>query len=136
MPSRYEASSATAKAFTGIETLIGPAAASFESPLYVADNVSVATVKPVTLVDAVPAGSAAALINRNPAPVETYNDLDGEVCTFFRVLREESEKLIKAIGLTPFSREEFALACKLDPKCKPLERPGVFTSALVKSGRD
>lgn len=72
------------------------------------------------------AGSGAVLLNRRPSPVETYNDLDGEVCNFFRMLRDEKEKLVKAIGLTPFSREEFALACKLDPKCSPLERARRF----------
>jgi DNA adenine methylase len=55
-------------------------------------------------------GSAAVLLNRNPAPVETYNDLDGEVVNFFRVLRQEKEALLEAIGLTPFSRAEFELA--------------------------
>lgn len=55
-------------------------------------------------------GSAAVLLNREPSPVETYNDLDGEVVNFFRVLREHKEALIEAIGLTPFSREEFELA--------------------------
>ncbi|OUL19507.1 DNA adenine methylase [Nostoc sp. 106C] len=55
-------------------------------------------------------GSAAVLLNRNPSPVETYNDLDGEVVNFFRVLREQKENLIEAIGLTPFSREEFEIA--------------------------
>src|SRR5258708_21162051 len=30
------------------------------------------------------AGSAAVLLNRPPSPVETYNDLEGEVCNFFR----------------------------------------------------
>jgi DNA adenine methylase len=29
------------------------------------------------------AGSAAILINREPSPIETYNDLDGEVVNFF-----------------------------------------------------
>jgi DNA adenine methylase len=56
-------------------------------------------------------GSAAVLINREPSPVETYNDLDGEVTNFFRVLRNEGDKLTRAIGLTPFSREEFFIAC-------------------------
>lgn len=55
-------------------------------------------------------GSAAVLLNRPPAAVETYNDLDGEVVNFFRVLRGEKERLIEAIGLTPFSREEFSEA--------------------------
>jgi DNA adenine methylase len=56
------------------------------------------------------AGSAAVLLNRDPSPVETYNDRDGEVVHFFRVLRDQKEKLIEAIGLTPFSREDFACA--------------------------
>ena len=55
-------------------------------------------------------GSGAALINRPPSPVETYNDLDGEVVNFFRVLREQRDELISSIQLTPFSREEFFIA--------------------------
>lgn len=55
-------------------------------------------------------GSAAVLINREPSLVETYNDVHGEVVNFFRVLREQGETLTKAIGLTPFSREEFEAA--------------------------
>lgn len=55
-------------------------------------------------------GSAAVLLNRQPSPVETYNDIDGEVANFFRVLRDQKERLIEAIGLTPFSREEFYLS--------------------------
>lgn len=71
-------------------------------------------------------GSAAVLLNRSPSPVETYNDLDGEVATFFRVLRDRKHALVEAIGLTPFSREEFALACKLDPNVTALERARRF----------
>ena len=61
------------------------------------------------------AGSAAVLLNRAPAPVETYNDLDGEVAHFFRVLRDDADELIRRIGLTPFSREEFHHACEPPP---------------------
>jgi len=57
-------------------------------------------------------GSAAVLLNRLPSPVETYNDLDGEVVNFFRALREHKETLIEQIGLTPFSREELRQACE------------------------
>ncbi len=56
------------------------------------------------------AGSAAVLINREPSSVETYNDMDGDVANFFRALRVQKEELIEAIGLTPFSREEFEKA--------------------------
>lgn len=57
-------------------------------------------------------GSAAVLINRSPSPVETYNDIDSELVTFFRVLRDQKDALIEAIGLTPFSREELQRACR------------------------
>jgi DNA adenine methylase len=72
-------------------------------------------------------GSAAVLLNRIPAPVETYNDLDGEVVNFFRVLRDQPDELIKSIGLTPFSREELRIAVK-EPKSDlpPLERARCF----------
>lgn len=53
------------------------------------------------------AGSAAVLLNRRPAHVETYNDIDGDLVNFFRVLRDRHEELIRAISFTPFSREEF-----------------------------
>ena len=56
-------------------------------------------------------GSAAVLLNREPSPVETYNDIDGELVNFFRVLRNQKEALIEVIGLTPFSREELEIAC-------------------------
>jgi DNA adenine methylase len=72
------------------------------------------------------AGSAAVLLNRAPSLIETYNDLDGEVANFFRVLREQGDELTRQIGLTPFSREEFAIACKLDPDASALERARRF----------
>jgi DNA adenine methylase len=71
-------------------------------------------------------GSAAVLLNREPVPVETYNDIDGELVNFFRVLRDREEELIKAIGLTPFSREEFRLAISPEPNLSDLERARRF----------
>ena len=72
-------------------------------------------------------GSAAVLLNREPSPVETYNDIDGDVVNFFRVLREQKEALVEAIGLTPFSREEFALAVSsTDANLTDLERARRF----------
>lgn len=72
------------------------------------------------------AGSGAVLMNREPSPVETYNDIDGEVVNFFRVLRENKDELIEQIALTPFSREEFSLACQLDPDLANVERARRF----------
>jgi DNA adenine methylase len=83
------------------------------------------------------AGSGAVLLNREPSPVETFNDLDGEVVNFFRVLREEKVRLIEAIGLTPFAREEFAIACETSPDLSALERARRFfvRARQVRTGR-
>jgi len=72
------------------------------------------------------AGSGAILLNRAPSPIESYNDLDGEVVNFFRVLRDKSSEIEKAIALTPFSREEFSIACTLDPDVSDVERARRF----------
>ncbi len=73
-------------------------------------------------------GSAAVLINREPAPVETYNDLDSELVNFFATLRhpQKGERLLKDIGLTPFSREELALACASESGLDSVERARRF----------
>lgn len=71
-------------------------------------------------------GSAAVLLNKAPSPVETYNDLYSEVVNFFRVLREDRDNLIRLLDLTPYSREEFALACSVDQSESPLERARKF----------
>ena len=75
-------------------------------------------------------GSAAVLINRQPAPVETYNDIDSELVNFFRTLRDDSTELLRAISLTPFSREELARACEYETRslraraCQAILRTG------------
>lgn len=71
-------------------------------------------------------GSGAILLNKAPSPVETYNDLDGEVVNFFRMLRDNSDELIRQIALTPFSREEFAIACDIDSSLTSIERARRF----------
>lgn len=55
-------------------------------------------------------GSGAVLLNREKSPVETYNDIDGEIVNFFRMMREKPNDLIKAIELTPYSREEYMIS--------------------------
>lgn len=71
-------------------------------------------------------GSAAVLINRIPAKVETYNDLDTELVNFFAVLRDQPDDLIRSIGLTPFSREELVKACGSSENLSSLERARRF----------
>lgn len=57
-------------------------------------------------------GSAAVLLAKEPSPVEVYNDLDGELVNFFRVLRDPrlSARLRRSLEHTPYARAEFELA--------------------------
>jgi DNA adenine methylase len=71
-------------------------------------------------------GSAAVLINRPPAQVETYNDLDGEVVNFFQCLRDRGDDLVRLIGLTPFSRAELVRALTPSTGLANLERARRF----------
>lgn len=72
-------------------------------------------------------GSAAVLLNREPSSIETFNDIDGEIVNFFRVLRNKKEELLEAIGLTPFSKKEFELSIsKSKNNISDLERARQF----------
>jgi len=51
-------------------------------------------------------GSLAVLLAKDPSPHETVNDLDGELMTFWRVLRERPGELARACALTPHARAE------------------------------
>lgn len=57
-------------------------------------------------------GSAAVLFAKEPAKVEVYNDIDGELVNFFRVLRHPQlcAKLYAAAENTLYARAEFELA--------------------------
>lgn len=60
------------------------------------------------------AGSLAVLLAKPRALIEVANDLDGELVTFWRVLREQPEDLIRLCALTPHSRAEYE-ASKIRP---------------------
>ena len=56
------------------------------------------------------AGSLAVLLAKKPSRAETVNDLDGDLVTFWRVLRDRPDELERACALTPHSRAEYLLA--------------------------
>lgn len=67
------------------------------------------------------AGSLSVLLAKPRSPMETVNDLDGDLMTFWRVLRERPEELARLCALTPHSRAEHAAAYDLDA-CGEMER--------------
>jgi DNA adenine methylase len=58
-------------------------------------------------------GSMGVLLNRKPSKIDIYNDLNGRLVNFFRVLRSNRNELIEQLRFTPYSREEFAECCEI-----------------------
>lgn len=67
-------------------------------------------------------GAAGVLLQKPRAYAEVYNDLDGDIVNFFRVLRDPvtRERLIDALRHTPYARAEFDAAW--DETACPVER--------------
>lgn len=66
------------------------------------------------------AGGLSVLLAKRPSRMETVNDLDGELMTFWRVLRERPEDLVRVCELTPHSRAELTAAW--EPTTDDVER--------------
>lgn len=71
-------------------------------------------------------GSAALTIAKKPAPIEIINDLDEQIVNLFDQLRNNSEKLISAISLTPYARKEYFDAKNKYDSIDPLEKARRF----------
>jgi DNA adenine methylase len=52
-------------------------------------------------------GSAAVLLRKPPAKIETWNDLHGRAVNFFRMLRAHPQDLARLVDRTPYAREEY-----------------------------
>jgi DNA adenine methylase len=69
------------------------------------------------------AGSLAVLLAKPRSRMETVNDLDADIMTFWRVLRDRPEDLARVCALTPHSRLEHTVAQRQDlPELDELER--------------
>lgn len=71
-------------------------------------------------------GSAALTIAKKPAPIEIINDLDDQIINLFEQLRNNSDKLISAVSLTPYARKEYFNAKRTEEVINPLEKARRF----------
>ena len=62
------------------------------------------------------AGAAWVLFGKPPSDVEVLNDLDQELITFFRVVKEKPEELIASFEWEVVARAEFERLANLDPR--------------------
>ena len=52
-------------------------------------------------------GSGGVFFQKDPSNIETINDLDGEVVNFFEWVRNDPERLARAVYLTPYCRKVY-----------------------------
>ncbi len=71
-------------------------------------------------------GSAALTLAKPPVPIEVINDADGEIVNVFKQLRDNQDKLCRAVALTPYSRQELELSRQKEPQISELERARRF----------
>lgn len=78
------------------------------------------------------AGSLAVLLAKRPSTLETVNDLDGHLVTFWRVVREHPDELVDLIDATPHSRAEFMASAGFDaPGLSDVERARLVFTRIV-----
>lgn len=66
-------------------------------------------------------GGASVLLVKEPSGLETYNDLNDKIVTFFRLLRTRPEELIEQIRLTPWARTEYETCLEEMDDDNPME---------------
>ena len=68
-------------------------------------------------------GSGAVLFSKPPSPIETINDIDGDVVNLFRCVREHPVELARAVKLTPYAREAYEGSCRAaGDESEPVEK--------------
>jgi len=85
-------------------------------------------------------GGACELLNRDPSPIETYNDINGKLVNFFRVLQTQPYELMHRLRFTLHSKKEYDEAW-YDADDEPLEQARKFfirtqQSILSAGGQD
>lgn len=73
-------------------------------------------------------GAANVLLRKSRSAVEVFNDLDGRIVNFFKVLRdrEQFEEMVRMAALTPHSREQFEELIAMEEPSDPVERAWWF----------
>ena len=71
-------------------------------------------------------GSGAVLFTKTLSPIETINDIDGDVVNLFRCVREHPAELARAVKLTPYAREAYEGSCRAADESDPIEKATNF----------
>ncbi|WNY26162.1 DNA adenine methylase [Methanolapillus millepedarum] len=80
-------------------------------------------------------GSGAVLLNKQPSQIETYNDINENLVSYFRMMRDRPDELSRRIQLTPYSRREFENCIRIlkNPSSPEIEKARAFFTVANQS---
>ncbi len=67
-------------------------------------------------------GAASVLLNKEPAKVEIYNDLDLRITRLFRVLRNQGDAFLRKVRLIQYSQIEFRSAVQYPKQAREMDK--------------
>jgi DNA adenine methylase len=67
-------------------------------------------------------GAASVLLNKAPAEVEAYNDLDLKITRLFRVLQKQGREFAERVQFVPYSEYEFESADCYPPSASDIDK--------------
>ena len=71
-------------------------------------------------------GSGAVFFNKERCYNEIINDIDDDIYNFFKILRENPQKLIEGLRLTPYCRKEYEMAYNKESDLDDIEKARRF----------
>lgn len=78
-------------------------------------------------------GSGAVLFRKTLAPIETVNDINGDIVNLFRVVQTKAAALAEAVAGIPYARQAYEDSLQSDPEASDVERAARFLTLVWQS---
>lgn len=78
-------------------------------------------------------GSGAVLFRKVPAPIETINDINGDVVNLYQVVQQKAKTLAEVVAGIPYARQVYEESLQSNPKASDVERAARFLTLVWQS---
>lgn len=78
-------------------------------------------------------GSGAVLFRKVPAPIETINDINGDVVNLYQVVQRKAKTLAEFVAGIPYARQVYEASLQSNPEASDVERAARFLTLVWQS---
>lgn len=78
-------------------------------------------------------GSGAVLFRKVPAPIETINDINGDVVNLYQVVQRKAKTLAEVVAGIPYARQVYEASLQSNPEASDVERAARFLTLVWQS---